>query len=164
MPLVAQAGSSSAQMVRIALPELTTRVAHHLVRGGDTSRIQELFHITEAERVAMVEPDGVDDNLLREAEALVGHRHSGVIHTPSIAQLTVESVHPSLSCQCRWMHFLTKLHTKALSERCREGFLLSNSSCYLAFLWSRRGDLNPGPTVYESVCRSSRYVPVCPKL
>ncbi len=45
--------------------------------------------------------DRVRDDLLGEAEPLVGHRQGGAIHIPSITWIRVDSVHPRLSCQCQ---------------------------------------------------------------
>ena len=85
LPCVAGARPASAELGGILLAELPTPLPHGLVGHHHAACSQQLFEVTKAEVEAEVQPNCVDDDFLREAKALVEHRHGGVVHNPSIA-------------------------------------------------------------------------------
>ncbi len=85
VPCVAGLRTPAAQLVRIGLAEFVTPLTDRFLRYKDATSEEEFFDIAKAERKAMVQPDGVGDDFLREAKTLVGHGGSCLIHAPSIA-------------------------------------------------------------------------------
>src|SRR4051794_25656853 len=74
MWVIASPRQPAADPVRECLAELQRPLAHGLVADRDAARGQRLLDHPQAEREAEVEPDGVADDLRREAVAGVGGR------------------------------------------------------------------------------------------
>jgi hypothetical protein len=76
-------GKPATDSVRDRLAELARPLPHGLVAHGDAAGGQHLLHHAQAEREPKVEPDGVADDLGREAVAGVGRlgrrRHVGPV-------------------------------------------------------------------------------------
>jgi site-specific DNA recombinase len=82
MPFVAWLGASTFQLIRIVLPKFQTPLADGFMRDVDAALEQDLFHVTVAQREAIIEPDAMADDLAGEAVVLVacgvsGWRHIG---------------------------------------------------------------------------------------
>jgi hypothetical protein len=74
MPFVARLRTTTTQPLRILLAKCATPLADGLVGHDDLSDGHQLFDIAIAEREAIVQPDGVADNLGGETVALVAGR------------------------------------------------------------------------------------------
>jgi len=74
IPRVAQLASSAPQLPRVVESESLTPVADCFVRDGDASLREQIFHITEAQAEAVIEPDRVADDLGLEAVSAVAGR------------------------------------------------------------------------------------------
>src|SRR3954468_6141227 len=71
-PLATSQARMCPRTANSGLAELQRPLAHGLVADGDAARGQQLLDHPQAEREAEVEPDGVADDLRREAVAGVG--------------------------------------------------------------------------------------------
>ena len=86
MPRVAGARATAAQRIGIGLPELPAPLAHRLVGHDDAPLGEQLLHIAVTEREAEIQPDGVTDDLGREAVTGVVGRRDFISHVGSIAR------------------------------------------------------------------------------
>ncbi len=93
MPGVAHATLSPLEGTGIRGAELSTPLPDALVRDDDPPLFQEILDISEAQAEAVVEPDGVADDLRRESVSVVAG--CMVVHLPSLPgrcfKLTVPS-------------------------------------------------------------------------
>ena len=71
IPGVAQPASSAPQRPGVVEPERLTPVADGFVRDGDAALSQQIFHITETQAEAVVEPNSMADDLAGKAETVV---------------------------------------------------------------------------------------------
>jgi hypothetical protein len=85
LPRVAGFGSTLPQLVGILLAEFQTPLAHGLVRHNDAAFGQQSLDIAAAAAEAIVQPDGITDDLLREAVACIERGSGSCVHTASIA-------------------------------------------------------------------------------
>ena len=67
MPLITRPRTPASQLMRIRLPEFPTPLAKRFGGDDNTADEQEFFHIAMAERKTAIPPDGVADDLPREA-------------------------------------------------------------------------------------------------
>ena len=79
IPAIAEASLSPFQFPNVIWSELLTPASNRFIRDSDASFSQQIFHITEAQTEAMIEPDGVADDFLRETMSAV--TGSGALHT-----------------------------------------------------------------------------------
>jgi hypothetical protein len=77
MPLVAGASTSSTQLCGEGGSELGAPLSDRLVAHDDPAFGEEILNVTEAEMEAEVQPDGVSDDLGREAVAAIGGGSTG---------------------------------------------------------------------------------------
>lgn len=86
------------ESVGIFLPELATPLPHRLVSNRDSLREDEFLDIAEAGGGAMVEPDDVCDDVLRESKApvLEGAKRSFIPRVSHKSRLPLEPF-PKLS-------------------------------------------------------------------
>ena len=64
VPCISRLGATSTQLIGILLAELETPLAHCFVGHDDTTFGQQLFYVAVAQVEAIVQPDGVADDLL----------------------------------------------------------------------------------------------------
>src|ERR1700736_581442 len=79
VPLVARLWPAPLQRIGEDPAEAQTPLADALVADHDPARRQDQLNITHAQTEAVIEPDGMLDDLAREAEALIQvrrHRHA----------------------------------------------------------------------------------------
>ena len=76
---VAETSVPSLQSARIDSPEFDTPEADRFAADNDASLSEQIFDITMAEIEAIVEPDGVTDDISRESVSFVG------IHGPILS-------------------------------------------------------------------------------
>ena len=74
MPFVTRAGAPPPQLISIRLAKLAAPLADGFVRHRDTAGKQQLFDIAITEAKTAIEPNGVADDLDREAVVLIGVR------------------------------------------------------------------------------------------
>src|SRR3954470_14650346 len=67
VPCVSGTGQPAADLVGDALAELEAPLPYGLVADRDAARREDLVHMAQAQRKAEVEPDGIADDLGREA-------------------------------------------------------------------------------------------------
>ena len=79
IPGIAEAPLSPFQFPNVVWTELLTPASNRFIRDGDVSLSQQIFHITEAQTEAMIEPYGVADDFRRETVSAV--TRSGALHT-----------------------------------------------------------------------------------
>jgi hypothetical protein len=77
MPLVAGASASSTQPRGEGGAEVGVPLTHGFAADDDATLGQQILHVAEAEMEAEVQPDGVSDDLGREAAASIGRRSAG---------------------------------------------------------------------------------------
>src|SRR5215510_6972629 len=80
VPLVAGLWPPPLQRIGEDPAEAQAPLADALVADDDPTRRQDQLNITQAQTEAVIEPDGMLDDLAREAEATIGvlrHRHAG---------------------------------------------------------------------------------------
>src|SRR5438034_8644363 len=82
IPLVPRPRRSSSQVVSIKLAELEAPFSDRLIAESDTAHRHHLFNIAEAQGEAEVQPDGMTDDLGREAMTMV--RRDGCAHRASM--------------------------------------------------------------------------------
>jgi hypothetical protein len=78
MPLVAGASASSTQPCGEGGAELGAPLTDGFVADDDATLGQQILHVAEAGMEAEVQPDGVSDDLGREAVASIGRPVSGL--------------------------------------------------------------------------------------
>ncbi len=71
MPGIPQPSLSFFKFTRLGRPKLLTPLADRFIRNGDTTFGQQLFDLTEAQREAVVQPDGMADYLRGKTVTLV---------------------------------------------------------------------------------------------
>jgi len=71
MPGIPQPPLSFFKCTRLGRPKLLTPLADRFIRNGDTTFGQQLFDLTEAQREAVVQPDGMADDLRGKTVTLV---------------------------------------------------------------------------------------------
>jgi hypothetical protein len=71
VPFIAASNSSSTQPSREERPEHCAPLADRLVADDDAALSEQILHVAETEVKAKVEPDGVSDDLGREAVAAI---------------------------------------------------------------------------------------------
>ncbi len=71
VPRVAQPASSAPQPPRVVEPERLTPLADRFVRDRNAALGEEIFHITEAQAEAVIEPHRVTDDLGWKAVSVV---------------------------------------------------------------------------------------------
>ena len=79
IPGIAEAPLSPLQFSNVVWTELLTPASNRFIRDGDAPLSQQIFHITEAQTEAMIEPYGVADDFRRETMSAV--TGSGALHT-----------------------------------------------------------------------------------
>ena len=77
MPRIPLSTARAAQPPRIDGTESPTPLADSFVGDGDAALGEQILHIPEAEAEAVVEPDGVTDNVGREAVAVIARQVAG---------------------------------------------------------------------------------------
>src|SRR6266849_611002 len=77
MPLVAGSHSSSTQPCRKCGSELGAPLADGLMADDDPAFREEILNVTQAEMEAKIQPDGVSDDLWREAVAPIRRTVNG---------------------------------------------------------------------------------------
>jgi hypothetical protein len=82
VPRIAQATLSPLESTRILGAKLPAPLSDGLVGNQDPPLCQEIFDITEAQAEAVVEPDGVADDLWGKSESVVAGRI--IVHGPSL--------------------------------------------------------------------------------
>ena len=83
VPRVAQAASPAPQPPSVVEPERLTPLPNRFIRHGDTPFGEEIFNISETQAEAMVEPDGVTDDLGRKAVSVVAESRGR--HRPTLS-------------------------------------------------------------------------------
>ena len=87
MPFVANPGKAATDLIGKPLAELARPLPHGFMADDDAARGQQLLHHAQPEREAEVEPDGMADDLGREAIPGVagasGRRHPTRLLTPA---------------------------------------------------------------------------------
>jgi len=88
MPLVACGRQPAPDLVGKALPQLQRPLQHGLVADDDAAHGQQFVHYPQARREAEVEPDGVAEDLSREAAAgVAGNSGQAIKITPNSGRL-----------------------------------------------------------------------------
>src|SRR4029077_11575778 len=77
VPFVAQPPTTTAQLVRILLPEPVAPGPDRLIGHVDTTFEHQLLHVAEAQREPVVQPDAMTDDLGRKPEPLIRRACSG---------------------------------------------------------------------------------------
>jgi hypothetical protein len=77
VPFVAQPPTTTAQLVRILLPEPLTPGPHRLIGHVDTTSEHQLLHVAEAQREPVIQPDATADDLGWKPEPFIRRACSG---------------------------------------------------------------------------------------
>jgi hypothetical protein len=93
VPNVSQLPLSAPEPPGVAWAELPTPLPDGLVGDDDSSLRQELLNVSEAQAEAVVQPDGVTDDLRRKSVSAVAA--SIGIHQPKSAGTWIKSTIPS---------------------------------------------------------------------
>ncbi len=86
-PLVAGLGPSPPQIIGVCLPKLERPLADGFIAYNDSALSEEFFHITKAQREAIVEPHRVANDVLGEPKTFVGRGGGSCRHAASIPHL-----------------------------------------------------------------------------
>ena len=88
MPGVAHPVSPASQAPRILAPERQTPLADRLIRDGDTAFREEILDLSETQANAVVDPDGVTDDVSGKAVSAIAGRRARHLPTLSPGALT----------------------------------------------------------------------------